>query len=212
MQLLRSICIEMIKLEKGIEVERDFLATQSDVQLDQVFLMFANSLSDKISAAELTERGRQVGVSCLNDATLLLKRFDSDEDGYLTFWEFANVLLPQDQYRRKQVQQRKQFLGQGTEQNLAALRILISKIVNVEYHCQQMRLQSCNQINKARLKNIFDHLDTNGQGYLTVAEIGTIIYASVPKSDIDYLVSRFNRSKSNGRVTLPEFMIQFTTL
>jgi hypothetical protein len=58
--------------------------------------MFANSLSDKISAAELTERGRQVGVSCLNDATLLLKRFDSDEDGYLTFWEFANVLLPQD--------------------------------------------------------------------------------------------------------------------
>jgi len=26
--------MEMIKLEKGIEVERDFLATQSDVQLD----------------------------------------------------------------------------------------------------------------------------------------------------------------------------------
>ena len=47
---------------------------------------------------------------------------------------------------------------------------------------------------------------------MTAAEIGTIIYASVPKSDIDYLVSRFNRSKSNGRVTLPEFMIQFTTL
>ena len=107
MQLLRSICMEMIKLEKGIEVERDYLATQSDVQLDQVFLMFANSLSDRISAAELNDRGRQVGVSCLNDATLLLKRFDSDEDGYLTFWEFANVLLPRDQYRSKQVQKRK---------------------------------------------------------------------------------------------------------
>ena len=88
--------MEMIKLEKGIEVERDFLATQSDVQLDSVFLMFAKSLSDKLSAAELNDRGRQIGVSCLNDATLLLKRFDNDEDGYLSYWEFANLLLPQD--------------------------------------------------------------------------------------------------------------------
>ena len=58
--------------------------------------MFANSLSDKISAADLNNRGRQVGFGCLNDATLILKRFDTDEDGYLSYWEFANVMLPQD--------------------------------------------------------------------------------------------------------------------
>jgi Ca2+-binding EF-hand superfamily protein len=56
--------------------------------------MFANSLSEKISAADLNNRGRQVGFGCLNDATLILKRFDSDEDGYLSYWEFANIILP----------------------------------------------------------------------------------------------------------------------
>ena len=34
MQLIRSVCMEIIKLERDIEVERDFLADKSDVQLD----------------------------------------------------------------------------------------------------------------------------------------------------------------------------------
>ena len=50
MQLIRSVCMEIIKLERDIEVERDFLADKSDVQLDQVFLMLAFSLADKLTA------------------------------------------------------------------------------------------------------------------------------------------------------------------
>ena len=110
--------------------------------------MFANSLSDKLSPGQLTEHGRQIGFDSLNDATLFVKRFDSDEDGCLSYWEFANVLLPQDQSRSKQVQHRTELLGVGTNRNLATLRVLISKVIDVEYRCHSMRLECCNQISK----------------------------------------------------------------
>jgi len=58
--------------------------------------MFADSLSEKITVGKLTEKGRQIGVGSLNDATLIMKRFDTDEDGFLSYWEFANLILPQD--------------------------------------------------------------------------------------------------------------------
>jgi len=50
-QILRTICMEMIKLERSIEVEREYLADKSDIEVDRVFLTVAQSLVDKPSAS-----------------------------------------------------------------------------------------------------------------------------------------------------------------
>ena len=43
--------MEMIKLERSIEVERDYLADKSDIEVDRVFLTVAQSLVDKPTAS-----------------------------------------------------------------------------------------------------------------------------------------------------------------
>lgn len=79
--------------------------------------------------------------------------------------------------------------------------------MDVEYRLQQIRLDCCSKINNNRIKDIFEHLDTKKQGQITSKDIASIIYSSVPESDVDFIVRRFNRSKKNGKVTLPEFIL-----
>jgi hypothetical protein len=127
--------MEMIKLERSIEVEREYLADKSDIEVDRVFLTVAQSLVDKPTASQIYKRGRHIGFNSLQDAELIVKRFDADEDGCLTYWEFANLLLPQDPLRSRNMLKRPDFIS-TQERSLAALRLMISKLIEVEKKCQ----------------------------------------------------------------------------
>lgn len=47
----------------------------------------------------------RMGLSCdLADAKLVTARYDADEDGRLSYWEFANMFLPVETKQRKDLE------------------------------------------------------------------------------------------------------------
>lgn len=48
-----------------------------------------------MNASELLYGLEKLGVACdIEDAKLIIDRYDADKDGRLGFWEFSNALLP----------------------------------------------------------------------------------------------------------------------
>ncbi len=49
-----------------------------------------------------------MGVTCsMDDARLLVARYDADEDMKLGFWEFSNMFLPVEPVARDELERRK---------------------------------------------------------------------------------------------------------
>lgn len=61
----------------------------------------------RIGVNEIVVGLERLGITCdSNDARLMISRFDSDEDSRLSFWEFANLMLPIQSNLRDDVERR----------------------------------------------------------------------------------------------------------
>ena len=91
----RIVFIEITKFEREIENDKPVIAHRPDFNLDAAFSLFAASSMDRINYETLEAGLQRIGCACTKDeAKLLIKRYDSDGDGKLSFWEFANIFLP----------------------------------------------------------------------------------------------------------------------
>ena len=85
------------------------LARQPDFTLEQAFVQFSDTSLARLSAHDLAKGFEGLGITCsLDDARLLVARYDADEDMRLGFWEFASMFLPVDPYLREDLEKRKQ--------------------------------------------------------------------------------------------------------
>lgn len=71
------------------------LCERHDFTLETAFAYFAESSMSRIAVNDLVVGFERLGITCdASDARLFVSRFDSDEDMRLSFWEFANAVLP----------------------------------------------------------------------------------------------------------------------
>ena len=72
-------------------------------------MLFSDTSLARLSAQEILFGLERLGVTTtMDDARLLISRFDADEDTRLGFWEFANMFLPVDPVLRDDLERRKQ--------------------------------------------------------------------------------------------------------
>ena len=91
----RIVFIEITKFEREIENDKQVIARRPDFNLDASFSLFAATSMEKINYETLQAGLQLLECACTKDeAKLLIKRYDSDGDGKLSFWEFANIFLP----------------------------------------------------------------------------------------------------------------------
>jgi hypothetical protein len=65
----------------------------------------ANTLSKRLSSTDVQAAFEKLEITCdLNDARLVTARYDADEDGRLSYWEFANMFLPVEINSRKDLE------------------------------------------------------------------------------------------------------------
>ena len=85
------------------------LALRRDFSLGGAFNMFSRSLQGKVTADELLFGLDRLDLTVVpQDLDFFFRRYDSDQDGRLGFWEFSNALLPVDIRYRDDVEQRQQ--------------------------------------------------------------------------------------------------------
>jgi hypothetical protein len=75
------------------------------------------------------------------DSELLIRRFDSDEDQYLTFWEFSNIFLPANENLRNLTIERPQKFENMSPYGLDLVRRFLNAVVNLE-HIHKLRRET----------------------------------------------------------------------
>merc|ERR1712166_1707183 len=110
-----------------------------------------------------------MGLSCdLSDAKLVTARYDADEDGRLSYWEFANMFLPVEIEIRKELEfrPRQTRFGDNTI-NLfkATLRAHLTTETLVESIRQRLGFNV-----PVKLRDVFNQIDYLDRGFLTSTE------------------------------------------
>ena len=108
MDWLHKNCFrEITAIEKGLEERKIMLCERHDFTLESAFALFANSSMARIGVQDLVLGFDRLGITCdSSDARLLVSRFDGDEDMRLSFWEFANMILPIEATMRDDMERR----------------------------------------------------------------------------------------------------------
>jgi Ca2+-binding EF-hand superfamily protein len=83
------------------------LCERHDFTLESAFAAFAENSMSRLGTNELCQGFERLGVTCdSSDARLIISRFDGDEDMRLSFWEFANMVLPIESTLRDDMERR----------------------------------------------------------------------------------------------------------
>jgi Ca2+-binding EF-hand superfamily protein len=99
MQLqLKKLLLTISKGEKSIERQRQRLAKNDKFEPYAAFMRVDRDENGVIGSVEILRFLRENGVEEATEADcfLIVKYFDSDEDGYLNFQDFLQLLLPCD--------------------------------------------------------------------------------------------------------------------
>jgi Ca2+-binding EF-hand superfamily protein len=95
---LKKLLLIISKGEKSIERQRQRLAKNEKFEPYAAFMRVDRDENGVIGSVEILRFLRENGVEEATEADcfLIVKYFDSDEDGYLNFQDFLQLILPCD--------------------------------------------------------------------------------------------------------------------
>ena len=98
---------ELIDLENKLESAKEALSFRPDFTLHDAFKIFDLSCFGRIGSVDIKDTFASFGVFItLDEARLIMSRFDRDRDETLSFGEFADMFLPFDALSGKSVNDR----------------------------------------------------------------------------------------------------------
>ncbi len=90
------------------EQKKNDLSTKKNFNCEDAFRLFIDNNQSQISPRELKEGLRLLGLNCTDyEIQLLFKRFDFNNNGFIDFPEFFDMLVPFEKAYRDMVQKRK---------------------------------------------------------------------------------------------------------
>ena len=88
----KKVIREIINLLRKLEEDRSVLIQRCDFTIQRAFELFSENSLDRLSASDLVAKLNHQGIICqTQDAELIIRRYDADFDGRLSFWEFGNI-------------------------------------------------------------------------------------------------------------------------
>jgi hypothetical protein len=106
-----------------------------------MFGLFADSITDRLGFDQIHQTLQKFGMIQPIDTELLIKRYDYDGDSHLTFWEFANILLPCDGNLRGELLQRSQKFEDISPYGVDLVKRFFNAVVNFE-HIHKLRKET----------------------------------------------------------------------
>ena len=216
LSLIARDCFSLIlEIENGLEMQRQELAQRTDFSLSGAFFFFANSTQHKLNLDELKFGLERLEIR--QDPTLLMVRYDADEDGKLGLWEFGNIVLPLQQRMRAEIEGRQACYEMSFETKSILINVL-RRSIDAEVEIEALRQRVCRDLTQP-LKQVFESLDWLNRGFLSKGEFKRIIdqhcdgmedLSNLHSVEMEALVRRFNKDRANGKVSLIEFVAELT--
>lgn len=208
---------EQIDLCRKIEHAKEDLAISPDFTLMGAFHIFDPKLKGKISREQLEKGCQTLGVCLLeNEIELLMKRWDKDVDGYLSYAEFISAFLPVNEdysrsLRNKRQESSSHLTGKERQafspQTMSTFAKCLQLYCTAEIVSKSIRERLSRRMNFS-LYEAFHALDSTNRGYIGNEEFKEIlneygIFAT--RNEIRSLVNRYDHDR-DGKISFGEFV------
>lgn len=211
---------ELIDLENKLESAKEALSFRPDFTLHDAFRIFDMSRFSRIGSVDIKEAYASFGVFItLDEALLIMSRFDRDRDETLTFAEFADMFLPFDALSGKSLNDRSYRFPQGyyiTPDILDPITrsdfVLVLRLtMDVENHAERIR-------QKHAMRPLFDRTDAFeainrfGGNIITKEDFANLLARNrflATDKELTSLMDRFDKNK-DGMVSYSEFVDEIT--
>jgi Ca2+-binding EF-hand superfamily protein len=211
---------EQLDLEEEVESLKRKLINCSDFNLGNIFGIFATQDRKYINSKTLKEAFNYFDVfPNRNDIKLIFKRFDMDNDGLLSYFEFKSMLLPVDQKKLELLVESSSYLNLKEEKyNFSQkikdiLNLLFKKMIDTEFTYELFRERLAEKL-VLDIYEAFGILDKDGKGYIGIAEFRELLNKeriSVSDSQLYRLFNRYDKD-GDGKVSFCDFSAELTPI
>ena len=144
---------------------------------------------------------------------LLFCRYDLMNNGYLTYDDFYNMIVPYDSKYREMVERRKQK-GKISETTQNYLKDLLQCMCISEISIEKERNKLMKYLNDMSLNKIFDKMDINKKGTISKKDLLNYLKSfniNIFDNNIDLLFNRLDRDK-DGIINLNDIIMEISII
>jgi Ca2+-binding EF-hand superfamily protein len=203
---------EAMMHESKIEKLKIDLSLRSDFNWEEVFRIFELEGRGFLSKEDLIIGFNKFGIYPKDlDISLLLKRYDLKKEGFISYPNFFDLIVPFSKYHRIMVDKRKinteNVLNNPNEfsrETLDCIRSLFVAIFNGEFILNKLK-ESYTSL-KIKFNDIFKLLDPNGTGFFGEKELAIFLQKNGifnNSNDCDLIFLRLNKLR-NGKIDFQE--------
>ena len=211
---------ELMSIENEIERVKIDLSINPDFNCEDAFRMFELDGRDFLDKDDL-----KYGLNLLNlyptdhELRLLIKRFDLQKQGVITYADFFDIIVPFEKENRILVEERLprsccscRSIDAFSFGTINALKNLFNLIINAENQINNMR-RSMGTL-RIKLRDIFGLIDSMKRGYFNNGDL--LVYLQkegilVDDKDVDLLFIRLDKNR-NGKIDYREVEDELQTL
>ena len=208
----------LMDTELEIEKAKIELSLRADFNIKEVYKFFDSKHFDCLTSNDLKN-----GLSKLqlyitdSDIKLLIKKYDLNNNGFIGYDDFFNMLVPYEREYRNIMEKKLPIsnnykFNEGfylSETTLSLLRNLLNIIINSESKIEDER-KKLNKIYNLNIRKFFDEIDKRGFGYFGLMDLKYFFKKyEIPTIDkeIDLLFIRLDRNRK-GEVDLMSFLFE----
>ena len=211
---------KLMEVESKIEDAKINLASNPDFNCDDAFSLFEENDKGYLDENDLKNGLNFIGISPTDqEIKLLMKRFDLQKSGRITYADFFDIVVPFEKNYRMRVENRNpHYLYSWKKEDLFRpntineLKELFNLIINLEIEVNNMRkLFGTLRLN---LRNIFGQVDKNNAGHFLSDELIEYLDNNrllVNRRDPDLLFIRLDKNR-NGKIEFSEVEDELQTL
>jgi Ca2+-binding EF-hand superfamily protein len=211
---------ELMAIESEIERIKIDLSINPDFNCEDAFRMFELDGRDFLDKDDL-----KYGLNLLNlyptdhELGLLIKRFDLQKQGVITYADFFDIIVPFEKENRTLVEERLprsccscRSIDAFSFGTINTLKNLFNLIINAENQINNMR-RSMGTL-RIKLRDIFGLIDSMKRGYFNNGDL--LVYLQkegilVDDKDVDLLFIRLDKNR-NGKIDYREVEDELQTL
>ena len=203
---------ELIRDFRQIEEVRICLSKRLDFTIEEFYKLVDMGLTGLVSHHDLMDVLRLLKIEAtLEDALLLINRFDKDRDGYLKAEEFVDLVAPfSDEFRESLISRKprgvrtfKDYSERTKEILRQVLEVAIMNEKNADYQREVVR----------RKKDVlFELMDKQGRGSVSLEDLGDLLAEhgfGTTHRELNAIIQKFD-FKKDGRISYGEFVAELT--
>ena len=211
---------KLMAVESQVEDAKISLAMNPDFNCEDAFKLFESNDKEHLDINDIKEGLNLIGLNPTEkQLNLLMKRFDLLKNGYISYADFFDMIVPFEKNQRQTVENRAPKSNCPSrspsifkEKTISDLKNLFELLIKTEEDINNER-KTLGTL-RLKLKEIFALLDKEGKGYFEIEEM--IVYFTNNglldnNKDADLLFIRLDK-KRNGKIDYPEVEDEFQTL